>query len=158
MEIHFAYGPYKSYTFTVFGADFGYQWDNIGKDRPGIQRFSHLAVYYDGHNRSPVRNVAHGRWALDYVVYNQTTGRFGSYFSFCLGGNAFTYGTGMGIGSNMAVLRFLMFVSKLAPAFVVAGNFSNLVHSLVPEFPAFNRGNFHSVDYSLVLKSSSERF
>lgn len=157
MEIYSANGTYKSCTFTVFRDDSGFHRDNIGKDRSGIQRFGRGIIYYAGHNRSIDRDVIDGRRALAVVVHNETSNLACSLIGDCLGYSAFTSRSGMGIGSDLAVLRFLVFVSELAPTFVVAGNIGNLVRAQLSEPPAFNRGNFHSINCVPILKNSSGR-
>jgi len=94
---------------------------------------------------------------LGNILYYKTKNLAGDHLRMCLGSDAFTNCACMGTGSDLAVLHFLMFVSELAPPFVVAGNIGNFVRAWLSELPALNRGNNHSIDCVPILKSSSGR-
>jgi hypothetical protein len=157
VEIRFTCGYYKPCAVTHLCADSGIHRSNNSRGRSGIQRSCYWLVHRAGHNRPSDRDVAHGRRALDIVIYNETAGLVGGYFGVCLGGTALAHGARMGIGCDLAVLRFLMFVFKLAPAFMVAGDISHIMCSCFPELPAFYRSNCHAIDYKPALRSSSSR-
>jgi hypothetical protein len=85
---------------------------------------------------------------LDIVFYNETSGPAGSHLGDYLGGDALNFRAGMGAGGDLALLRLLVFVFRLAKAFMVAGDFSNIVLARVPEHPAGYRGYCHFIDYT----------
>lgn len=147
MEVHPAYRAYQSCTFTYYRTDFGINRCNNGRCSSGIQGFSHWPVCYTGHNWPAVRDAAHGRRALVIVVSNKTANQAGSHFGVSLGGCALAYSANLGTGGDLAVLRILMFVFKLAPVLVVAGDIGDIVRSCVPELPAFYCGNCYVIDY-----------
>ena len=147
MEVRSAHGTYQSRTFTRYRDDFGINRGNNRRNGPGFQGSGNWPVYRTGHSKPAVRDVVHGWRALDIIVYNKTASPAGSHLGICLGGSALTYSAGMGIGGDMAIFRLLMLLFIMAPAFMVAGDFSNIVRACVPEHPARYRGNCHSVDY-----------
>jgi len=157
MEIYSAYRTYQSCTFDNYCTDFGIKRCNNGRYRSGIQRFRPYLAHYVGHNWPALRDVAHGRRALDTVVYNETASPAGSHLSIYLGYNALTYRAGMGIGGDLAIFRLLMFVFNLAPALMVVCDIGHIMRARVSEHPAHNRGNFHSIAHMPVLRSSSNK-
>ena len=134
---------------------FGINRGSNGRDGAGIPRSGYRPVHLVGHSWPADRDVAHGRRALDIVVYNETAGPAGGHLGVSLGGCALTYRAGMGTGSDLAIFRILMFIFRLAPAFMVACDINHIMRACVPEHPAGYRGNCHSVDYRPVFRSSS---
>jgi len=148
MEIYSANGPYQSCTFDNYCNDFGNKRGNNGRNRPGIRRFRPWFAHIVGYNQPALRDIAHGRRALDIVVYLEKAGSAGIHLSVYLGRNAFTFSAGMGTGGDLAVFRLFMLVSKLAPAIVAACDTDHIMRACVPEYPALYRGYFHSIDYT----------
>ena len=113
MEIYSAHRAYQFSAFDNYCSDFGIKRGNNRRNRPGIRRVRPKPAHHDGDNWPAFRNVAHGRWALDIVVYYKTPDSAGSDLSIYLGRNAFTLRAGMGIGGDVAVFRLFMFVFSL---------------------------------------------
>ncbi len=155
MEIYFACRAYQSCTFTDYRNNFRNDRGNNRRYRPGIRRFCPWPALHVGYIWSVVRDVAHGWWALDIVVYNKTAGSTGNHLGVYLGRNALTFRAGLGTGNNLAIFRLLVFLFSLAEALMVACDIGHIMRPCVPKYPAHYRSNFHSINHISVLRSSS---